>query len=1195
MWTPNQQSAIDAPCRDILVSAAAGSGKTAVMVERIVSRILHGKVDIDKILVVTFTNAAASELKSRLMTKIMDALDNADNTDYLNRQLMLIGTASICTIDSFCLDVLRQNFYKVGLDPSVKVGDGAEIEMIKADVIDKVLEDYYNKEDEIFLKLINSYTAKSDNEFAEIILKIYNFSCSLPGGVEELSDLKDKFTHNEVWEEYFIKKAHSLSQRACSLYDRAIQNAGFGDELKKVKDQLYDEKNSFNLILNAFTWQDVRKAIECMEFSTMRFPKNTEESIKESIKGPRDSAKDLKKELGSIFSFSYDEVCGDIEETGLLLDKIIEIVYKFAKEFSAEKLSKGIIDFSDVEHLALKLLKNEDGSPSDTAKQLMEKYEEIYVDEYQDCNGVQEKLFSLISRANEGTPNMYMVGDMKQSIYGFRGSEPSLFKHKSDVYPVYMAGDGKYNKIVLNKNFRSRKCIIDAVNSIFSQIMSEKCGEMDYTESEHLYYNEHSYNDVNDDMNKVDLALIEMGTEQIALDDAVADITSELKALEAEAIYVSNKINEIVSCENYLVYDKTKETYRRVKYSDIVILLRSAGDKAETFSAILNAAGIPNYCELKGAYYDTPEVAFVINYLKIIDNPYDDVALLTVMRHAVTGFSDDDFVSIRLSKPKGYFYLSVLNYIKNNNDGLAKKLSLFVERLNNYCALSGYLPADKLIWEIVKDTGYMSYLTFTSNAELRKANVRSLINKAHAFEKSSYKGIFDFIRYVDSVRKTDDGVESAKTLSDDEDVVRIMTIHKSKGLEFPVVFLANVTKQFNDMDLKSDKILLHKRNGFGLNYYDFLNHFYYELPQKRYIKDIKYKEMLSEEMRVLYVALTRAREKLFITGASKNIYARIEKLANAVRYDDKLLSEESVTFAKSYSDWILMSVIRNKNLICKRLGFDFSETFDDGSKFILNILDKNDMILNISEKPKNSHFDTDGYKESDMEFVKSVFEFEYPYKRLANLPSNMSVTELKQRENEADNVYNFYHQQKLVSPSFALKKSCLSAADIGIATHIVMEKLDFARVNTLDEIHLQVGELVLKGFLSETEANAVKCENVLRLFKTPLGKKMQENMDTLKREFSFKYLMDASEVLKDTRCGETIVVQGMIDAYFEDENGDIVIVDYKTDRVTSKEEIKNRYAPQLKYYKIALEKALNKKVSKTFLFLLDTGEVIEVV
>ncbi len=1195
MWTQNQQTAIDAPCRDILVSAAAGSGKTAVMVERIVSRILQGKADIDKILVVTFTNAAASELKSRLMTKIMEALDTADNPDYLNRQLMLIGAASICTIDSFCLDVLRQNFYKAGLDPSVKVGDGAEIEMIKSDVMDKVLEDYYNAQDETFLKLINSYTAKSDREFAQIILKIYKFSCSLPGSVEELSVLKDKFSDNEVWEEYFIKKAHAISQRACRLYDRAIDNAGFGDELKKVKDLLYDEKNNYSLILDAFTWKDVRKAVECMGFGTLRFPKNTEESTKDSIKGPRDSAKSFKKELGSIFSFSYDEVCSNIEETKLLLKKIIEIVCKFAKDFSAEKLSKGIIDFSDVEHLTLKLLQDEYGRPSDTARQLMEKYDEIYLDEYQDCNGVQEKLFSLISRANIGKPNMYMVGDMKQSIYGFRGSEPSLFKHKSDIYPMYGEGDGKYNKIVLNKNFRSRKCVIDAVNSIFSQLMSEKCGEMDYTESEYLYYNEDSYNDVNEDMAKVDLALIEMGTDPIAADDTVGDITQELKALETEAIYVSNKINELVSDENYLVYDKSADTYRRVKYSDIVILLRSAGDKAETFSAILNAAGIPNYCELKGAYYDTPEVAFVINYLKIIDNPYDDVALLTVMRHAVTGFSDDDFVSIRLSKPKGYFYLSACNYIKNNDDSLAKKLSLFVKQLNNYCTLSGYLPTDKLIWEIVKDTGYMSYLTFTSNAELRKANIRSLINKAHAFEKSSYKGIFDFIRYVDSVRQSDNGVESAKTLSDDEDVVRIMTIHKSKGLEFPVVFLSNTTKQFNDRDLKLDKILMHKRCGFGLNYYDFLNHFYYELPQKKYIKELKYTEMLSEEMRVLYVALTRAREKLFVTGASQNIYSRIEKLANAVLYDDKLLSEESVTFAKSFSDWILMSVIRNQNLIAKGLKFEFCETFDDGSIFELNIIDKNDMVLNINEKSKIRHFDTDGYRESDIEFVKSVFEFEYPYKNLADLPSNMSVTELKRRENEDDNIYNFYHQQKLVSPTFAFESSHLSAADIGIATHLVMEKLDFSKVTTLDEIHLQVQSLVSKGFLTEAEAAAVKCENILRLFSTPLGRMMQENKDTLKREFSFKYLMDASEILKDIKCGESIVVQGMIDAYFEDKNGDIVIVDYKTDKVTSKEEIKDRYAPQLKYYKTALEKALNKKVSMTCLFLLDSGEVIEAV
>ncbi len=1192
MWTQNQHDAINVDCADNLVSAAAGSGKTAVMVERIVSRILSGVVDIDKILVVTFTNAAAMELKSRLMSKIMEALDSAENPEYLNRQLMLIGTASICTIDSFCLDVLRQNFYKIGLDPAVKVGDAAELNMIKDDVIDKVLEQCYASKDEVFVRLINSYTNKSDKDFADIILKIFDFSCSLPGGIDELKQLKEKFVCNSFWEEYFIKKTHEICQRACCLYDIAIDNTGVGDELKKTRDQLFDEKNNFVLILNAHTWNDVKKAVCCLEFPTMRLPNKIDPSLKISIKDPRDLAKSFKKELTSIFDISYDDVFDDIDDTKILLDKIVEITENFAKVYTDEKRAKGLVDFSDVEHLAIGLLQTDDGGRSDTAKQLMEKYAEIYVDEYQDCNGVQEKLFSLISRENIGKPNMYMVGDMKQSIYGFRGSQPSLFKHKADIYPLYTGQIRKYNKIILNKNFRSRKGVIDAVNSVFSQIMSEKCGEMDYTDSEYLYYNECSYKDVNPDTDKVDIVLIDNNAENIFSDDDM-DTSEELKGIEAEAIYVANKIKEIVSDENYLVYDKKTEGYRRAKYSDIVILLRSMGEKAEVFSSVLGIAQIPSYCELKGGYYNSAEISFIINYLKIIDNPYDDVALLSVMRHPVVGFSDDDFVSIRLSKPKGNFYHCVNSYLKNNDDALSHKLKEFSESLKLYYKKSGYLSTDRLIWEIIEDTDYMSYLTFTPNSELRKANVRSLINKAHDFEKTSYKGIFDFVRYVDAIKKSGDDTEGAKILSEDEDVVRIMTIHKSKGLEFPVVFMSDALKKFNDIDLKSDKLLLHKERGFGLNYYDFSKHYYYELPQKKYIRDVKYSEMLSEEMRVLYVALTRAREKLFITGSDRNIASHIQKIADLIKYDDAKLSYHTSQKSRSFGDWILMSVLRNTRLASQKMHFDFCSGVDDGSAFELKILNKNEMVLDVDEKQQKRKFDTTGSLKSDREYVKNVFEYEYPYRELALLPSNMSVTELKRRDAEEEGVYNFYNQTKLVSPAFVSDSKQLSAADIGIATHLVMEKLDFSKTETLEDIVSQVDELKEKGFLTQASKDAVKCENIFRMFSTPLGKKMKANAHTLKREFGFKYLMDASELLKSNAYNDKIVVQGMIDAYFEDENGDIVIVDYKTDKVKSTEDIKSRYAPQLKYYKIALEKTLGKNVSATYLFLLDTGDVVE--
>ncbi len=1186
MWTENQQTAIDAICADNLVSAAAGSGKTAVMVERIVNRVLSGKVDIDKLLVVTFTNAAASELKSRLMSKIMDALDTSDNPDYLNRQLMLINNASICTIDSFCLNVIRNNFYKIGLDPSVKIADNAELELIKNDVLNSIFEYYYDSGDAEFLRLVDCYTSKNDSDLVDIILSLYNFTNSLPEGVNKLYELEEKFKDSTPWEQYYIKKAHAISRKAMAYYDTAIAHASFRMDFAKIKAQLCDEKNNYYFVLKASDWSEMQKAVSCFEFPTLRFPPKTPDFDKMPIKEPREAGKKLRAELTDIFSVKPEDLKNDMKSAYVSLNKIIEITMKFADEFASAKQERGIVDFNDVEHMALALLQNFDGTQSDTAKQLMDKYAEIYVDEYQDCNAVQEKLFSLISRANIGTPNMFMVGDMKQSIYGFRGSEPSLFKQKSDTYTTYTGSGNSCNKIILNKNFRSRRGIIDAVNSVFSQIMSEQCGEMEYTKDEYLYYNDGSYEDINPDFNKVDMVFIETENDN---DNGLPD---ELKALEAEAIYVANKIKEIVNDKNYMVFDKSAGKYRSAKYSDIVLLLRSGGEKAETFNRILTTAQIPVYCELSGGYYDSPEVVFLINFLKIIDNPYDDIALLSVMRHPVLGFTDDEFVSMRLAKPKGYFYNSVTKYIKTNDDELSHKLTQFITDLKQYYKKSKYLPADKLLWEIIKNTDYMAYLSFMYNPELRKANVKALMSRAYDFEKTSYKGIFDFIRYVDNIKKNDKDAEPAKTLSDDEDVVRIMTIHKSKGLEFPIVFVCNSTKQFNDRDLKVDKILMHKAYGFGVNFYDFDNHYYYELPQKKFIKEMKYREMWSEEMRVLYVALTRAREKLFITGAAKNISDRIDKLSALIKDEEHLLSFEAVSSAKSYSDWLIMAAMRNRSFNGP-VG-EYKTYIEDESQFYLTILSKADMVLELedNEKSVSLHIPPADYETDAL--VSKVLDFTYPYASLADVPSNMSVTELKRMENEDDDIYNFYSSTKLTSPNFYAGEHKLTAADIGTCTHLVMEKLDFTSTDTVEEIALQISKLTKDGFLTPIQASCIKVENIHRIFTTPVGQLMRMCAHSVKREFGFKYLMDASSVYPDSESDEKIVVQGMIDAYFEDENGNIIIVDYKTDKITNGvDAVKERYAPQLKYYRIALEKALGKKVSKTYLMLLDTGDIVE--
>ena len=1197
-WTEEQSTAIGAHCADNLVSAAAGSGKTAVMVERIVNRIVEGLVDIDKILVVTFTNAAASELKSRLMSKIMDKLDRSENSDRLNRQLVLINNASICTIDSFCLDILRNNFYKLNLDPDIKVGDGAELEIIKSDVLNKVFEKYYVAGDAVFLNLVNSYTQKNDKDLMAITENIFKFTNTLSGGVSQLTKLKETFNECSVWEDYFLHKAHNICRHAIVCYDEAISQVEGLVDFEKVYNQLIDEKNNYVLADSRKTWDEMKSAIDAFVFPPLKFPKGTEEADKDAVKVPREQGKFCKDELIDIFKVSYDELCRDIKKAEKHLDKLIEIVTDYAEEYAIAKRGKGIIDFVDVEHMALSLLRDDSGKQTALAVQLMQKYDEIYVDEYQDCNEVQENLFSLISRANIGEPNMFMVGDMKQSIYGFRGSEPSLFKNKADNYPLYESNN-KFNKILLNLNFRSRKCIIDSVNSVFSQIMSLNCGELEYNYSEYLYYKEGAYEDKNPDTHSVDIAFVETGNDFNDFNDSEGvDAYQEMKGIEAEGIYIAEKIKAMVTppdgTEPYLIYDKETNTYRKAKYSDIVVLLRAGGEKAATLNRIFNTYQIPVYCDFGTGYFDAPEVSFLIDFLKIIDNPYDDIALLSVMRHPVIGFTDNDFLSIRISKSRGFFYSSVLQYIKDYDTPLKNRLSDFTNMLRCFYDVSKYLPTDKLIDMVIEKTDYMSYLCFMYNPELRKANVSALMTRAYEFEKTSYRGIFDFIKYVDNLKKNNKDIEPAKTLSDDEDVVRIMTIHKSKGLEFPVVFLADSCKQFNDRDIKSDKILLDKEYGFGVNFYDYNSRYYYELPQKRLIKEKKYRKMLSEELRILYVALTRPKEKLFITGSGRNINARIEKLSKLIMNEEYKLSSDVSASAKSYGDWILMSVLRNSNLNSNLELVNFKTKVNDNSAFRLDVIPKSSLVLNIPEEETGRNIDVLSFEPDLYDKVSHRLDFIYSGKILSDIPSNMSVTELKRKNMEEEDVFNYYKTYSLPTPRFISKDCKLTAAEKGTLVHYFFEKLDFSRITDLSSVKNQLDELVNGGFISAGESSFIDCEKVYDILNTNVGREMIQCCNTLKREFNFKIPISASSVFEQAPSSEIIVVQGMIDAYYTKSDGSLVIIDYKTDKVNNTDEILKKYSLQLKYYKLALEKALGKPVANTYLMLVDIGQAVEV-
>jgi len=1194
MWTENQSQAICAKVADNLVSAAAGSGKTAVMVERILQRVLNGEVDIDKILVVTYTNAAASELKSRLMQKIMAELDTSEDAENLNRQLVLINNAAICTIHSFCMEILKNNFHRLGLDPGFKIADEGEMELARREVLNKIFDEYYENSDKDFLNLVDRYTAKNDAALMNMVLGIYDFSLSTPEGVDFVCNKAEEFTKDRNWTDAIFSLVISNAKKAVRFYEDAIELCEFDENLVKTREILENEKEMFSYLVRQKNWDDAYNAMSCFDFQRMTISRKADERDKQRISYLRDSAKEIYSDISKNYlTGKLEDLLIDIEKTAPAVKKLSEIVLCFQERFSAYKKEKNNVDFSDLEHMALSLLYSEDGTPSDIAKSYMERFLEIYVDEYQDCNSVQEAIFSSISRKNIDSPNMFMVGDMKQSIYRFRGSEPTLFKNKADKYPLYGMGDGKYNKIILNKNFRSRDAVLSGVNSIFRQLMCPDCGELCYNEEEFLYYNENSYEDVNDDMKSVDVVIIDEKKKDSFVTEKTDDFSDELSSTQAEAVYIANRIKDMVSGGDYKVFDTESKSYRPIRYSDIVILLRSVRGYAEVFNDILTTAEIPVYCDISSGYFDTPEISFLINFLKIIDNPYDDIALLSVMRHPVFAFSDDDFVTMRLEERNGFFYNAVTAYASSHKDELSEKLNAFMDMLSALYDRSKYLSADKLVWNIVEDTNYMSYLSFLPNSKLKKANVRALFNRAHDFEKTDFKGIFNFIKYVDSLKKNSSDADSAKILGDDENVVRIMSIHKSKGLEFPVVFVARSAKNFNVRD-SYEKILLHKDLGVGVNYIDVNTRLSYPLPQKNLIKEKMISESISEEMRVLYVALTRAREKLIVTGSFKNASKKTGEIAVKLASEDDVIDSLVSSKAKSYLEWILMSVMRNKNSDFVK-EYDFKHIVNDGSRFSVFLISKEDLILEIDEGEEKRSFALLKAQDNCDDFVKERLEYVYPYSNLSDVPANMSVTELKRLENEKEDIYNFFNTHKLKTPSFLNDNLTPTSADIGTYTHLVMEKLDFARTQTICDIMRQLDDIVAGGFLTEKQADFVKCENIWRLFSSDIGEQMKK-ATVLRREFGFKHLMKASEIRDDiSDDSETIVVQGMIDAYFENENGEVVIVDYKTDKVKNNlDDLSSRYAPQLKFYQKALEKSLGKPVKEKYLFFLDSGDVVRV-
>lgn len=1228
-WTEEQLKAIETRRCNLLIAAAAGSGKTAVLVERIIRIITNEEspVDIDRLLVVTFTSAAASEMRERIASAITKALEKSPNSKNLQKQLTLLSRANITTMHSFCLDVIKNNFHIIDLDPAFRILDETEGMLLRSEVLEELFEDKYENDDKEFLDLVEAYSdSKSDDKLKDIVLDLYKFSMSGPWPQRWLRDKSEEFNIGTIedldkssWMKVFIENLVIELQGLISMEEKALELCEETSGLEPYIDTFRDDITMLQMIYEHLGAGvvEIYNRLSSASFSklkTVRKANVSDENVQSRVKAIRDDVKKkINKLRDEIFSMTPDEMLHSVKSSYPYMKTLSNLVIEFQDKFSNAKKERGALDFNDLEHLCLKILTSENSGVADNFK---EYFDEVLVDEYQDSNAVQEAIIDLVSRKYSDDPNVFMVGDIKQSIYRFRQAKPELFLEK---YNTYSKEQGKNVKIQLYKNFRSRDEVIKGVNYIFKEIMSRVVGELEYTDEEALNLGA-SYKDAEDDNyvvgGKIELNILDKSTE--VEEEILIEEEEDLGAINLEARIVANRIKELLSNKDgkvFKVLDKVTGEYRPVTYKDIVILLRATKNWSEVFLDELGAEGIPVYADTGSGYFESIEIRTIMSLLKVIDNPMQDIPLIAVLRSPIMSFSAEDLTNIRLVDKDKYFYENIISISNEEFDcekELIEKCNIFLERLNVWRKKSIYTPIDEFIWYLYTDTAYYGYVGAMPNGVLRQANLRILFQRAKQYEQTSFKGLFNFINFINKLRKSSGDMGSAKVLGENEDVVRIMSIHKSKGLEFPVVFVCGSGKQFNLMDLNNN-ILYHEELGFGPELVDLDKRVSYPTLPKEAIKQRIRLETLSEEVRILYVAFTRAKEKLIITGAVNGLEKWITKCCNAAALDRDIILPSEVLKGKSYLDWIGMAICKHRDgeSLRELVGANDISIKDDLSTWSVKTWTKSDLIVDkknsdvdeINEENLLINFDCSSVDKE----IERRLDFRYKFRESTLIKSNFSVSELKKKNFEQVPVIDteelFKEDICNIKPKFLQEERGLTAAEKGTAMHFVMQKVDLSRVSTIEEIKVQLKELVDRELLSKEEYKVISPYKVKKFFISKLGERMlsaHNRGDIVYRELPFYTEIDVHRIDPDLPKdveGDKVRLQGVIDSFFYEDN-EVILLDYKTDYVEqgNEEELINKYRMQIQYYKEALEKITKTKIKECYLysFYLEKEILVEV-
>ena len=1162
-----------------------------MLVERIINKIINDKIDIDKLLIVTFTNAAASEMRQRILEAIYSKIDeNPENSD-LQRQILLLNKANISTIHSFCLEVIKNYFYEIGVSSNFRIGDTSEIELLKQETLEELFESLYEQENKEFINLVNVYDGYRDDEtLKELIIKIYNYSQSMPFPEEWINDAIEKFNLNDkmdldfsntLWGKILLEHSkdeiNSCINELENLSNKLQRELDLEKYYSVILDDIYKLKV---LIKEENTWDDIYINLSNIKFDTWPRQAKTDCDLKTRAKEIRDNIKDRIKNIQKkVFIYSSKEANEDINSMYKTLKGLGNVIIEFSRKYKENKKEKNIIDFNDIEHFALQILvkKNENGEyiPTGVANIYKEKFAEIAVDEYQDSNLVQEYILTTISKDN----NIFMVGDVKQSIYKFRQARPELFLEKYDNYALTEDEEilCKYDtKIQLFQNFRSRSNILDFTNIIFSSIMSKKIGDIEYDEKEYLNCGA-KYAEPNGDINiagKVELDIIDLAENEEV--EGLEDTQDELilEKTEIEAKFVAKRIKKLLD-SNLHVYDK-KQGYRKVTYKDIVILLRTTSNVANIYEKELNNLELPVFSDTSSNYFETEEIQVILATLKIIDNPNSDIPLVTVLRSPIGGFTDNELVEIRLSSRDSSYY-EALCTIKDSDENtiLKEKVIEFLEMLNKWQQKQEYLSLNELIWYIYDSTGYYDIINSNPNGEIKTANLKLLFEKAKDYEKASFKGLYNFINYIDKISKSSGDIGSAKLIGENENVIRIMSIHKSKGLEFPVVFLCGTEKQFNVQDL-NESILLHQDMGFGPKVIDYERKIEYNTLAKEAIRIKSMNEILSEEMRLLYVALTRAKEKLIITGCDKNLEKSLKTKEDMLSAGPDKINTISIRKGKSYLDWLELVYIKCKKQLENILEVNLY------NKNTLTEESKQGIVENVQE-----NYILDNIEEDRIKDIDNILNWHYEFLESTKIEGKASVTEIA--KGKKDGLLEI-----ATKPKFLKDTNKLSKSEIGTLMHLIIQKLDFTKMYNEETIKNLIQELIASKIINENQAKYIDLQKILKFAKSDIYMDLQ-NAKEIYKEQPFYLYVSADEIYKNG-IDEKILVQGIIDLYYVNQDENVILVDYKTDYVANnnEEELIDKYKGQLFIYKRALEQALNKKVEEVYIYSIYLNKKISI-